>query len=86
MWTHNLDHMWWEGQQGGEARLGGVKHMATFMAYSKPTEYNIMDGATCKLCAKWKGAFHFPKPLCNSKGTFQLFHIFDKTFVNWEVG
>jgi hypothetical protein len=29
--------MWWEGQQGGEAGLGGAKYMPTFMAYLKPT-------------------------------------------------
>jgi hypothetical protein len=55
------------------------------MAYLKPTKSNMLDDATCQLCAKWKGTFHFPKLICIPKNTIQLLHIIGKTFVNQEV-
>jgi hypothetical protein len=77
--------MWWEKQQKNEAKYGVIKYMSTLMAYLKPTKSNMLDDATCQLCAKWKGTFHFPKLICIPKSTIQLLHIIGKTFVNREV-
>jgi hypothetical protein len=47
VWKCNLDHLWWEGQQGGEARLGGAKPTFTPMASLQPTKSITMDDITC---------------------------------------
>ncbi len=76
VWKCNSDHLWWEGQQGGEVGLGGAKPMPTPMAYPQPTKPIMVDDATCQLCVKWKGALNFPKPICIFKGTIWVFFLF----------